>query len=106
VQAVIGYADSVTKEPHSIDVTDLPELLRVAEDVEATREVCVLRRGRENLALVIPIARRNGKTKRSRTQADVEAFRAAAGSWNDVDIEKLVEGIYASRRSSRPPVDL
>jgi hypothetical protein len=36
-----------------------------------------------------------------------EAFRSAAGSWADVDTDKLIEGIYAMRRrSNRPPVEL
>jgi hypothetical protein len=41
-----------------------------------------------------------------KTIEDWEAFRAAAGSWSDVDIDTFLDHIYASRSSSRPPVDL
>lgn len=41
-----------------------------------------------------------------KTEVDWEAFRAAAGSWHDVDTDRFLEEIYASRRSSRPPVEL
>lgn len=44
--------------------------------------------------------------KRTITDEDWAAFRAAAGSWADVDTDKFLEDIYASRKSSRPPVDL
>ena len=37
----------------------------------------------------------------------LEAFRRAAGSWSDVDTDKLVEEIYQRRqRAERPPVNL
>lgn len=41
-----------------------------------------------------------------KTAEDYEAFLSAAGSWKDVDTDRLLKDIYASRRSSRPPVDL
>ncbi len=50
-----------------------------------------------------PVRSRRGKP----TAAHYEAFRQAAGSWADVDTDKLIEDIYATRRrSNRPPIDL
>jgi hypothetical protein len=44
---------------------------------------------------------------RIRTKADIEAFRAAAGSWKDEDVDTLLKNVYESRRnSSRPAVEL
>lgn len=44
---------------------------------------------------------------RMRTKADIEAFRAAAGSWKDEDVDTLLKNVYESRRnSSRPAVEL
>ena len=44
---------------------------------------------------------------KGKTEKDLEAFRSAAGSWKDVDTDKLMADIYESRRhSSRPPVEL
>jgi hypothetical protein len=43
----------------------------------------------------------------SKTEADFEAFRSAAGSWGDVDTDAFIKKMYESRRnSSRPPVRL
>lgn len=50
-----------------------------------------------------PLRRRG----RKRTKADIEAFRAAAGSWQDEDVDTFIKNVYESRRhSSRPLVDL
>ena len=55
------------------------------------------------LSAARPLRRRG----RKRTKADIEAFRAAAGSWKDEDVDTLIKNIYESRRhSSRPLVDL
>ena len=43
---------------------------------------------------------------RSKTEEDWKAFRAAAGSWADVDTDAFLKDIYESRKSSRPPVEL
>jgi hypothetical protein len=51
----------------------------------------------------LPVARR----RRRKTKSDLEAFRAAAGSWEDMDTDSLIEHIEESRRlSSRPLVTL
>lgn len=51
-----------------------------------------------------PKKRRRGRTL---SEADLEAFRSAAGGWSDIDTDKLIENIYESRRiSTRPPVEL
>jgi hypothetical protein len=96
----------MVKERKAVDISHLPELLRLAEKVQATNEPYVLRREGEEIAAVVPLkrTRRKGKAK---TEADYEAFRSAAGSWSDIDTDKLIEDIYESRRiSSRPPVEL
>jgi hypothetical protein len=98
----------MVKELKHIDISAVPDLLSIAEEVRRTNKPCLLKRGSEDMAIVMPI-----KTTRKRsgvgakTKADYEAFRSAAGSWSDVDTDKLIEDIYESRRrSSRPPVEL
>lgn len=44
--------------------------------------------------------------QRKFTPEEDASFLAAAGSWSDVDVDKLLKDIYESRQSSRPPVDL
>ncbi len=93
----------------SIDISDSPELLRLVEEVRASKEPRMLTRDNEQLAVVMPVGARSGKRQRKTpTVADLEAFRSAAGGWKDiVDTDKLVENIYESRRISiRPRVDL
>jgi hypothetical protein len=105
----------MASEPLPLDIDDKPELLRLAEEVNATGEGRPLRRGNRIVAVLMPVteAKRKAKTGRKRgparkriTEADIEAFRAAAGSWKGVDVDRFMADIYASRQSSRPPVDL
>jgi len=49
------------------------------------------------------------RTRKGRrfSDADREAFLSAAGSWKDVDVDRLKKDIRASRDiPSRPPVEL
>lgn len=106
-----------------VDVDDRPDLLDLAQEVRETGEARVLHAAGKPLALVIPMNDTDAPTRssalddadpptrpypwRKKTAADYEAFRSAAGSWRDVDTDRLLEDIYADRRSmDRPPVDL
>jgi hypothetical protein len=97
----------MVKELRRLDVSKIPELQRLAQEVADSGEGLVLRDNDTDLAMVAPVkTRARGRRPRERTQADVEAFRSAAGSWADVDTEELKRWIYTGRESSRPPVDL
>jgi hypothetical protein len=95
-------------EHETIDISDMPDVLRLAEAVRESNSPRILRRDNTEIAILVPLP--NGKPKRARrakTQADYEAFLAAAGSWRDVDIEAFKSYIRARRdASNRPPVDL
>ncbi|MHB8645147.1 MAG: hypothetical protein ACYDAR_05090 [Thermomicrobiales bacterium] len=76
------------RELEPMDISNVPELLHLAEEVRATRSPRVLRSHDEDLAVLQPIANgRRQRTRRVKTEADYEAFAAAAGSWKDVDVE-------------------
>jgi hypothetical protein len=92
----------------SIEVSDIPELSRLAEDVQRRNKPLILQRDGKELAVIVPLPIAPTQVETERTEADREAFLAAAGSWRGlVDTDKLIEDIYESRRrSSRPPVDL
>ena len=98
----------VAKEIKAIDVSNVPELLRLAEEVRASNEPRLLRRDREDLAILTQAKpARKRRAARGKSEADYAAFRSAAGSRKDVDTDKLIADIYESRRlSSRPPVEL
>ncbi|SRR6266849_6794512 len=92
-----------------IDISNLSDLLRIAEEVRTTRKPRALKRDNETVAVLMPVAiaiKRSGK--RTNTKADFAAFRLAAGSWSDVDIEQFKANTYADRRhtNTRPPVKL
>jgi hypothetical protein len=92
-----------------IDISNVPELLRIAEEVRITNQPRILRRDSEDLAVLMPVTPSlQRRVKREITEADYEAFLTAAGSWKGlVDADKLIADIYESRRiSSRPPAEL
>ena len=97
------------KEIEHIDISNVPELLRIAEEVQTTRQPRILTRDSEDVAVLMPVTPSlQRQAKRERTKADYEAFLSAAGSWKGlVDPDKLIADIYESRRlSSKPPVEL
>jgi hypothetical protein len=90
-----------------IDITEEPDLARLAEEVHRSRQPLILRRAGEDLAIVLPIDETPPPRKRRKTPADIAAFHDAAGSWKMVDTDQLVKDIRESRRRSvRPPIDL
>ena len=97
----------MAKELRAVDVSRVPELLRIAEEVRASGEGRLLKRDGEDLAIIAPVRAIRGRTRRTKTKADRDALLAAAGSWADVDIDTFNADVYESRRrSSRPPVEL
>ena len=84
----------------------MPELVRIAEEVDATETPLELKRDNKPIALITPIASAQSLRKEEKTTADYEAFKAAAGSWKDIDAHKLLQGIYENRRrtNTRPSV--
>ena len=92
----------------SIDIGDVPEILRLAEEVRRVGEPRILRRDGEELAVVIPLQQSNRRRRgRAKSEADYVAFRRAAGGWADVDTDTLIQNIDEDRRrNTRPPVEL
>lgn len=88
----------------AIDVTSMPELLRLAEEVRDTHEARILRRDDEDLAVVRPLV---PKRRAEATKGDSNAFLSSAGSWKGlIDAETFKEATRASRGSDRAAVSL
>lgn len=51
-------------EPRPIDISEMPELLRLAEEVQSTGEPRLLRRGGEDMAILMPARRSRRRTSR------------------------------------------
>ena len=96
----------MVKDFTPIDISDLPDLVRLAEGVRTSKTPRLLRRDGEDLALLMPLAPRR-RARRALSHEDREAFLASAGSWRDVDVDAfLAQNAASRRRSSRPPVEL
>ncbi len=64
-----------------MDVTNMPELVRIAEEVEATKKPRELVRDNKPVALITPVPSAGKATKRkAKTKAGYEAFFSAFGS--------------------------
>ena len=105
---MICYNHLTMSHPTPIDITTIPELTRIAEEVEATKTPRELIRENKPVALITPMTgAKKARKYGAKTKADYEAFKSAAGGWKDIDTDKLIANIYASRRrSNRPPVEL
>lgn len=103
-----------SKPLESIDVSDLPDLLRLVDEVRFGAEPRLLRRGDQALAVLTPLPFRrqppNGKRRgavRPPSPEQREIMLSAAGSWSDIDADRLIERIHATRdEDDRPPIDL
>jgi hypothetical protein len=95
----------MVRDLKQVDISNIPDLLRIVEEMVASNEPRVLRRQNEDVAILMPARKR--RTRHVGTQADYEAFRSAAGGWKDVDTDKLIADIYADRAlSDRPAIEL
>lgn len=98
----------MAKELTAVDISDIPEMLRLAEEVRRTDQPRILRAASEDIAVLVPAKPRvKRRRQRGKSDADMETFWSSFGGWKDVDTDKLIEDIYASRRvSTRPPIEL
>ncbi len=98
----------MTTEYISIDISNTPDLLKLAEEVKKTGTPRVLQRADEEIAVLMPMRKAARRpAKRTPTAEDIAAFEAAAGGWKDVDIDRFLSDNARSRQlSSRPSVDL
>lgn len=77
---------------HPIDVSNSPELLRLAEEVEASHEPRLLRRGNRVLALVVPMSEANSHLRP--TEEELPAFRSATGGQADIAMDDLLAVVH------------
>lgn len=93
----------MNREAKTIDISNEPALLRLAEEVRSSNEPRLLRRDNEDVAIIVPAKRRRARP--DKTTADEAAFRSAFGAWRDlVDAETLKANLASTRGSDRPSV--
>ena len=91
-----------------VDISKIPELVRIAEAVRDTNQPRRLTRGGEVLAILVPFpSRPSRRSRQKRLVADHDPFLAAAGGWRGLlDADAFKEDIAAARGSDRSPVRL
>jgi hypothetical protein len=71
-----------------IDISKIPDLLEIVEEVEATKKPRELVRDNKPVALLTPI---------SGHEAKWEKIKATFGSWSDLDPDEIIRNIYRRR---------
>ena len=69
----------MAREIRRLDVTDTPELQRVAEEVHETQEPAILQRNGEDLAILRPAPRRRRPSSRARPVTQDDALFSLIG---------------------------
>jgi hypothetical protein len=89
----------MARTPRTIEISNMPELLRIVEEVRTSKTPRVLSRRKKPLAILRPLESTPKNARSRKSKADEKAFLSSAGGWRDlVDTEKLKEDIDASRR--------
>lgn len=100
----------MAQEYPAIDLNqeNTPDLAALAEEVHRTKQARVIRRDKEELALITPLKKQNKRLSGTQKSAhDIAAAWAAFGGWKGVDLERFLRDNEESRRiSTRPPVEL
>jgi len=87
-----------------IDISNIPELVRIAEEVNNTKKSRVLTVSRRTLAVLMPVETAGkSKEKRVKTKANYDASLAAIGSWSDLDPDALIAQVYRAREAGSRP---
>jgi hypothetical protein len=88
----------MTSDPRPIDISGMPDLVRIAEEVTASKKPRILRRHKKAVAILMPVEGWPALTKK---QA-IEETLALAGSWSDLDWDTMEEELDRIRHESKP----
>ena len=86
-------------QPTPLDITNIPDLVRIAEEVEATNKPRVLKRDNTPIAILTPLNRK--QSARAKQKAIKETL-ALAGAWSDLDFEEMLDTLDHIRHDSKP----
>ena len=86
-------------QPTPIDITNMPELVRIAEEVDATNKPRVLKRDNTTLAILTPVKK---KQPHQAKQKAIKEALALAGAWGERDWHEVEAELDRIRHSSKP----
>jgi hypothetical protein len=84
---------------YAIDISNMPDLVRLAEEVEVTKKPRILKRHKKTVAILMPV---EPATHPKKQQAIKETL-ALAGSWSDLDWNEMLATLDRIRHESKPP---
>ena len=79
------------KATKHIDIERLPELVRIAEEVRATQEPRLLRKGKEALALVVPVSATAESSSLPTNGSLAEGYGSVPAFSKSRSVERMVE---------------
>jgi len=86
-------------DPAPIDITNIPELVRIAEEVEASKKPRLLKRDNMPLALLTPVEQKPSHQAKSKA---IKETLALAGAWGERDWDEVEAELDHIRHSSKP----
>jgi hypothetical protein len=98
-QAAFCYNYPIMSQLTPFDITHMPDLVRIAEEVEATNQPRVLKRDNTPLAILTPVKKNHSSQAKSKA---VKAALALAGAWADLPSDRMEEELDRIRHSSKP----
>ena len=90
----------------SIDISTmkLPDLFRMVEEVNTTKQPRLLKRESKAVAMLMPVGTAiKPEKKRATTKADYAASLTTLGSWRDLDPDALIAHVYRAREEGSRP---
>jgi hypothetical protein len=82
-----------------IDISNIPGLRRIAEEVEATNKPRVLKRDNTPIAILTPVKKKQSLKAK---QKAIKETLALAGVWSDLPSDHLEEELDHIRHASKP----
>src|SRR3712207_232677 len=97
----------MASELNPIDISTIPELARLVDEVRTTGKPRRLQRDAMDVAILSPTRPRRPLKGKTITEADRAAARSAFGAWKDlVDPEALKQQLNELQTDDQPPVQL
>ena len=78
-----------------IDISTMPDLVQIVEEVAATQTPRELKRDNQIVAVLTPVKTKNAEKW--------EKIRATFGSWSDLDADELIATIHRWRQEGSRP---
>ena len=80
-----------------LDISNMPDLVRLAEEVAITKKPRELKRDKQTVAVLMPVE------PATKAKTVYEASLGAIGSWSDLNADELIANIYRWRKEGSRP---